>query len=77
MPQNTAEGPKIGFWVVYTPTAGTTYPAQITSVNGTTGLVRLNVHEPGATIVDQQNVSYDPTRTASGSWSWHSVDTGI
>ncbi len=77
MAQNTAEGPKIGFWVVYTPTPGTTYSAQITAVDKTTGLVRLNVHQPGAVITDQQNVGYDGTRNTSGTWSWQGVDTGI
>ncbi len=77
MAQNTAEGPKIGFWVVYTASPGTNYAAMITAVDRTTGLVRLNVFPPGASITDVQNVGYDGARNGSGTWSWHNVDTGI
>lgn len=77
MAENRANGPTVGLMVVYTQVSGTFYPALITAVNQTSGLVRLTTFPPGGTTPDQQNVSFDDTGQTSNSWRWPDVGTGL
>lgn len=76
MAENRAGGPLIGQDVIYTVDTSTFYSAKIMAVNATTGLIRLTVFLPGATLQDQQNVGYDGTGTKSGSWRYPDAITG-
>lgn len=78
MSENQASGPHIGQRVIYAPSAGVTYPADIVAVAAGTGLVRLTVFIPGATFLDAQNVQFDGTRAVKfPSWSYPGLLTGI
>ena len=76
MAENRASGPKQAQTVIYT-ASGVSIPALVISVDKTTGLVRLTTFPAGGTTADQQNVSYDNTRTVSGTWSYPDGQTGI
>jgi hypothetical protein len=78
MSQSETSGPKIGQTVIYSPSAGVTYPAMLIAVAAGTGLVRLTVFQPGATFLDAQNVPYDYTRNiVFPSWSYPGPQSGI
>jgi hypothetical protein len=77
MAENQAAGPQMCQSVIYTETATNTYPAIVIAVAAASGLVRLTTFAPGGATADQQNVSFDPTGTVSGTWRYPDGLTGI
>lgn len=77
MAENKASGPFVGQMVVYTETSTSFYPAIVTSVSASTGLIRLTTFAPGGSTADAQSVGYDGTGQASGSWRWPDNITGL
>ena len=77
MGQLETAGPQVGLTVIYQASPTSFYPALITSVNQTTGLVQLTTFPPGGTTANVPGAQYDATGTISGSWRFPDIGTGI
>ncbi len=77
MAENRASGPQLGQDVYYTATPGSFVAAKITSIDATSGLVRLTTFPAGGTTADATSVQYDGTGTVANSWRYPDTITGI